>query len=102
MRLIMIITAVSVSAIGSYHAQYRCDELLFTINNDTRTYQDYPLCQTGLPTDVVAVKAMLGGPNTTIETAGAALRTGFGMSLWLALAIHAIGVEVYVSICIMS
>lgn len=58
----------------------------------------YPLCQTGLPTDVVAVKALLTGPVVYKETAGAALRLGFGMALWLALALHAIGVEVYVSI----
>jgi len=57
----------------------------------------YPLCKTGLPTDVVAVKAMLTGSNVQAETAGAALRTSFGMAIWLALAIHAIGVEIYVS-----
>lgn len=45
------------------------------------------------PNQNVAILANLNG---TPDTIGAALGMPFGTSLWLALALHAIGIEIYI------
>ena len=59
----------------------------------------YPACASYLNgTDVgqeAVVHADFGGDVST--ELGAALNMSFGMALWLALALHAVGVEIYVS-----
>ena len=59
----------------------------------------YPACMPyadGSNLDQVsAVLADMGGASAV--NAGAALNVNFGMALWLAFALHAVGVEVYVS-----
>lgn len=77
-----------------------CEQILYTFHgNQTATMLRYPECAaffTGENLDQhAAVKAILGG-GTAIEAA-AALGITFGGSGWLALALHAIGVEIYVS-----
>lgn len=60
-----------------------------------RTYSAYPVCIPGNvdPRNVQAlVVADLNGNEAEL---GAALQVPFGMALWLALAMHAIGVEIY-------
>ena len=57
----------------------------------------YPACASYAdgsdPNAVSAVLANMGGASAA--NAGAALNVNFGMALWLAFAIHAVGVEVY-------
>lgn len=60
-----------------------------------RTSSAYPICIPGnvSPENVqVPVVADFGGNQAEL---GASLRLPFGMALWLALAMHAIGVEIY-------
>lgn len=66
--------------------------------NETIVLGLYPECAdwyTGNTGRHAAVLADLGGG--TAATAAAALGMNFGSAMWLALAIHAIGVEIYVS-----
>ncbi|KAH7330660.1 hypothetical protein B0J17DRAFT_679014 [Rhizoctonia solani] len=93
-RLILIISAKVVSAIGQYYALWRCDEILYTLDNDlTRLMEDFPVCSTG-PLELVhvAVPAVW----TQAVNIGSTFRVTFGPSLWIATLVHAIGVEIYI------
>lgn len=53
----------------------------------------YPTCR-GTPSAVVPVRATFSGG---YEELSSALRIPFGATMWLALTVHAVGVEYYVS-----
>ncbi|KAJ8093045.1 hypothetical protein PM082_020526 [Marasmius tenuissimus] len=93
-RLVMIITAKIVAAIGQYYTVWRCEEVLYTIdNNSTMLEELYPTCLSGsLDTEHVAVPALW----TTALNIGSALRMSFGPALWIGTLLHAIGVEIYI------
>lgn len=94
----MIISAVIISNNGHY-AVWSCAKIAATISKDTDLVSTYPACASfvdGSNLDQVsAVLADMGGSSPV--NAGAALNLSFGMALWLAFAIHVVGVEVYVS-----
>lgn len=73
-----------------------CAKIAFTFNDDQRTASLYPECAAYLngtsPNQQAAVHASFG--TTGVET-GAALNMTFGTALWVALALHAFGVELY-------
>lgn len=71
----------------------QCDKVA-TFYDDTKSLiAKYPTCK---DLDAwVAVQGDMGGESA--ENIAAALTLGFSMGVWLALALHAIGVEVYVS-----
>lgn len=68
------------------------------INNRSRALDLYPDCAAFYsgenPDQFVVVGADMRGGITTAASAGGLT---FGAALWLAMALHAIGVEVYVS-----
>lgn len=74
---------------------WRCDEILFVVNNTNTVTQLYPQC---------AEADDLGSLHTAIRVAvkdgplgfASSVRATFGMALWLAIVIHLIGVEFYV------
>lgn len=95
-RIIMIIATMIVSDKG-YYAVWPCAKIEATLKDTSMLLDTYPACASYAngrnPNQVSAVEATFGAggaPNT-----GAALNITFGMALWLATAIHAIGVEVY-------
>ena len=81
-----------------------CDELLFIANptdplsaaTAKGVYAAYPGCEPGnerfAADGNVVVKASMTG---TAAQVGTALDVSFGMALWVALALHAFGVELY-------
>lgn len=76
---------------------FRCDELEFTMRegNVSDVFSSkYPICRGATAGSVAPVHADIRG---TADEVGSALRLSFGAGLWLALMIHAIGVEYYVS-----
>lgn len=92
-RIIAFIAAAIISrpGVGPYYVVQPCDQILALNSNRTATLRRYPIC-----TDITAhaaVQATLdaAGP----EEAGAVLGFCFELGFWLALAIHAIGIEVY-------
>ncbi|KAF8703893.1 hypothetical protein RHS03_06164, partial [Rhizoctonia solani] len=93
-RLIMIISANILSMIGQYYVVWSCDEILYTIdNNSTRLMEMFPACSSGSLESVhVAVSAVW----TEAINIGSTLRLTFGPSLWIASLVHAIGVEIYI------
>ncbi|KAI9824885.1 MAG: hypothetical protein M1832_001490 [Thelocarpon impressellum] len=94
LRLIMFLSALIVSPMRAYYSVMSCANIIFILGEQS-TYSAYPICIPSNvdPTNVqVPVVADFGGNKAEI---GASLAVPFGMALWLALAMHAIGVEVY-------
>ncbi|OQV04341.1 hypothetical protein CLAIMM_09237 [Cladophialophora immunda] len=96
-RIIMLIAALTVSQIGSYNVIMTCGELS-SIHGHSNLAGVHPDC--------VADSDVLGNKLKMIhadffsgieEETGASLRIGFGMALWLAFFLHAVGIEVYLS-----
>lgn len=79
-----------------------CAKLLYTFDNSTQGLLDaFPDCADYVSGQDLGRFALVranmeGGPGGPASI-GAALSVGFGMSLFVALIVHAIGVEVYVS-----
>jgi len=97
-RFIMIISAVIISNRG-YYAVWSCGKILSTYadKNMGSLLEDYPVCDSfangSNPDQVAPVLASFAGNSS--GGVGAALNLSFGMALWLALNLHAIGIEVY-------
>lgn len=101
MRLIQYIAAIIISMIGTYYTARPCAQVADMVEDANRTLELYPECATFFsgenPGQQVVVHADLTSPSSAAE-AGAAAGMAFGMAIWLAFALHAIGVEVYVSL----
>lgn len=96
----MIITALIVTKSGNYYMAQPCAKIAYIYaNNASKTLQLYPECESYFEgsnhNQNVVVNLNFNGRSEQIT---ASLGSGFGMALWLALGIHAIGVEVYVSL----
>lgn len=98
-RLIMVIATQIISDKG-YYAVWPCAKIEATLQNKANWLDAYLSCASyanGTNLDQVSAVAASfgrgGAPN-----AGAALNLNFGMALWLALAIHAVGVESYLQL----
>jgi hypothetical protein len=95
-RLIMIITAQIIANQG-YYIVWPCAKIAATVSDDIDFAVSYPSCAAYIngtdPDAVSAVAATLGAGD--VANTGAALNLAFGMALWVALALHAAGVEIY-------
>ncbi|KAF4466935.1 hypothetical protein FALBO_6203 [Fusarium albosuccineum] len=89
-RLIMIIAASIMSNTASFRQPIQCDKLASFYEDKDSLLRKYPACE-----DDGAWVAVQGSMSGGAENIGAALSLGFSLGVWLALAIHAIGVEVY-------
>lgn len=89
----MISAAKIITLWGPFYKAEKCDKVASFYNSTETFHKAYPSCN--LSTDYVAVKADMNAGNA--GNAAAALDLSFGMAVWLALALHAIGVEIYVS-----
>ena len=89
MGLSAIIT--SMPSMGPYYYAKPCDLLATFFNSANALEAKYPVCKSAGAW--AAIKADLSGGD---ELTSASLNMTFGMALWLALALHAIGIEFYV------
>jgi hypothetical protein len=97
----MIISATIISTLGSFYAARPCAQLAYIYGNSSSPTTDfYPGCEAYFdgsnPTQEAVVQANMNGEDP--NQIGVALGMSFGMACWLALAIHAIGVEVYLQL----
>jgi hypothetical protein len=94
-RFIMIIAAQIISNQG-YYAVWTCAKIESTLPDPSSLLNHYPTCAgyaTGAnPAQVSLVEASFDGGSTGV---GASLNLNFGMALWLAFTLHALGVEIY-------
>lgn len=97
MRLIMILSALISSQMSSYNTTMTCGELLSILDTDEKVNTFYPSCgQPGsTPATLAIVQAKFGSQPEQIASA---LRVSFGMALWMALFLHATGVEIYLGL----
>ncbi|KAM0304523.1 hypothetical protein ACHAPM_002622 [Fusarium culmorum] len=93
-RLIMILSALIMSKNPSFRQPMQCDKVATFYDDAESLVAKYPTCQ---DSDAwVAVQGDMGGESA--ENVSAALSLGFSLAVWMALAIHAIGVEVYLQL----
>ncbi|KAH7066982.1 hypothetical protein BKA63DRAFT_523509 [Paraphoma chrysanthemicola] len=96
-RLIMIIATSVISSVGGYYQVWPCAQIEATLSDPSPLLSKYAACDAyvnGTKANAVAVvEANLSGESAV--NVGAGLGVSFGMALWLAVAIHAVGVEVY-------
>ncbi|KAH7395433.1 hypothetical protein BKA64DRAFT_577322 [Cadophora sp. MPI-SDFR-AT-0126] len=102
-RIIMIIAALIISTQKNYSATRSCGEIAYILNgssdlsNQPSSFtQKYPQCVNASEKMSVAVKASMTDGDA--DNVGAALGMGFGMAIWLALFLHAAGVEIYLNL----
>lgn len=83
----------SIPGMGPYYEAMQCDYLRSFFDNWDALREVYPVCTS--PETWTAVEASMtgGGP----ENVAGILHMNFGTALWLALGIHAFGIEIYVS-----
>lgn len=96
MRVIMPVTIMLISLRGGYYVPMSCGEVANSLNNSDQFAHEYPQCQpnwSGKPVEYVAVQA---GFEDGLPLAAGAHAT-FGMAAWVAIWIHLIGTERYIS-----
>lgn len=96
----MLIAATIISNQGGYYASRPCGQLDFMFKGDYNdTLSLFPGCEafySGENLDqYTLVRADMAGES--VANVAAAIGMGFGPATWLAFAIHAIGIEIYVS-----
>lgn len=94
-RIIMVIAAQILTLVGSYYTIWSCQELSFVFENDRKYFETtYPECVSNSDADTI-VRADFG---TKKDGIGASLRASFGLAMWLAIFLHAAGVEIYLNL----
>ncbi|KAL8911470.1 MAG: hypothetical protein Q9171_003368 [Xanthocarpia ochracea] len=97
LRIIMVLAALVSSNTSFYNTTMTCGELLTILDTSEKVNSFYPSCgEPGATTHTLAiVQAKFG---TQPEQVASALRISFGMALWMALFLHATGVELYLGL----
>ncbi|EPE30060.1 hypothetical protein GLAREA_12783 [Glarea lozoyensis ATCC 20868] len=97
LRIIMQASTPILSASGNYFQSQPCKQVQFSYELygfGPYTQMLYPQCSD--PNAQVSVKASMEGPGP--ENIEAALGISFGMAFWMALFLHMIGPEIYLSL----
>ncbi|KAF2874236.1 hypothetical protein BDV95DRAFT_626998 [Massariosphaeria phaeospora] len=96
-RFIFILAALIVSKLGGYYTARSCAQLAYIHKTAAETLAHYPACEvffngSNLDAQATVKATMTGGSASEV---GAVLGMSFGMGLWVSLALHAIGIEIY-------
>ncbi|KAK8005444.1 hypothetical protein PG990_011481 [Apiospora arundinis] len=98
MRLVMVLAAVVISKKSGYYAAMSCGKIHFIIKEQNTTAQRYPECTTYFggtnPDQHAVIPAHISGQDEV--QAAAVLALVAGGAFWLALFLHAFGIEIYV------
>jgi len=98
LRLIQFLAATVISRMGTYYAARPCGQVAYMIGDLNRTLELYPDCSAYFsganPDQQTIVHANLLTATSAAEV-GAAISLPFGMAFWLAVSLHAIGIEIY-------
>jgi Predicted membrane protein (DUF2306) len=98
LRLIMVLSALIITMLNSYYTTMSCEEITFIYGSSDPVNKFYPQCSSSNTTadELVVVHALFGSGRP--EQIGASLRVSFGMGMWLAIFMHAVGVEIYLAL----
>jgi uncharacterized membrane protein len=97
-RIILPISAIITSKINTYNIVMNCGEIE-SMRGMQYLREVYPDCIVNsalLIHELKVVRATFS--NGMLEEVAGALRVNFGMALWLATALHAVGVEIYLAL----
>jgi hypothetical protein len=94
----MALSAITISPTREFYTVRTCGQIDNSLNGDRNaTLSTYPDCASyysgANPSQQAIVQANMSGNEAEVS---AALGINFGAAGWLALAIHAIGIEIYV------
>lgn len=96
----MIIAAQIISRQRNYFVPQPCGKVAWMLDDATDVLQRYPACETYFDGSDLEQQVMVRAVFAeSVEQVASSLNAPFGMSLWVAIAMHAIGVETYVSLC---
>ncbi|KDN41033.1 hypothetical protein RSAG8_07739, partial [Rhizoctonia solani AG-8 WAC10335] len=96
MRVIMPVSMILIDARGGYYVTMTCNEVANSLNNTDQFVHEYPQCQpswTGKPVEHVSIRA---GLEEGLPLA-AGTRATFGMAAWVAIWIHFVWTERYIT-----
>lgn len=97
LRIILIIGAITITELGGYYQARSCAQLHSIYGDQSATLAAYADCAPYFSgQDVNKWVAVEGNFHGDAAGSAVALGANFGSALWLAFAIHAIGVEIYV------
>jgi len=97
-RLIMILSALIISKIGTYYSTMTCAEIGSIYGSVVPLRKFYPQCASSNATTNSYVVVQATFSNGKPEQIGTSLRMSFGMALWMALFLHLVGVEIYLAL----
>ncbi|QRV87523.1 hypothetical protein RhiJN_15541 [Ceratobasidium sp. AG-Ba] len=100
-RIITLMARAIISAIGTYYAMWRCDEITFLIQDSSVIKESFPVCVNATRPKRTFVPVHASIHEDPINF-GSTYRVVFGMALWLAILIHLAGTELYVRYLPMS
>ena len=97
LRIIMILSSLIATKTGGYYRAKSCDEIKFILDDQSQFESSYPQCfaVNGTIDGWIALPASFDKDGARISNS---LGMCFGTAGWLALAIHAIGVEIYLQL----
>ncbi|KAJ4355015.1 hypothetical protein N0V95_003286 [Ascochyta clinopodiicola] len=97
-RFVLFIAATLVSN-KNYYIVWPCAKIAATIDDGMDLVSEFPACASYADgSNLAQVSAVLADMNgISSVNAGAALNVNFGMALWLAFSIHAIGIELHLT-----
>ncbi|KAK6436608.1 hypothetical protein LTR95_007204 [Oleoguttula sp. CCFEE 5521] len=96
LRIIMIIAAQILTAAGDYWTVQDCAKLLDIFHSSQTLTDLYPSCAALVSgADMNAVTLVHVDFNGTAAELMSAMNASFGMAGWIALTLHAVGVEIY-------
>lgn len=89
LRLIMVLSAMIISQIGNYYIAMPCQQIA-SMGGDPTVYASCKAQSDGQTAVLADFTTPVG-----VEQVAAAMQTTFGMAAWIALTLHAVGVETY-------
>ena len=92
LRLIMVISATIISNIGGYYISMPCGQISY-MGGDASTYAACKADSNGQTSVLANFNTPMG-----VEQVAASMQTSFGMAGWIALALHAVGIEIYLKL----
>ncbi|KAK9422472.1 putative DUF2306 domain-containing protein [Seiridium unicorne] len=97
LRIIMIIAVIILSNIGGYDVVEPCDKIEYTLKSANATLSLYPECASFLSGENLGQQALVSANyhGTNPVEIAAAFNMVFGSAAWLAFALHAVGIEIY-------
>jgi uncharacterized membrane protein len=99
LRLIFILGTLIISTMDRYKLAMECAKIDYIMQDPNSTLTEYPDCISYYNRSdlekFTLVQAKFGGSAPEV---GASLDLNFGMAMWLALLLHAVGVEIYLQL----